>query len=368
MSTSVASPSISSPISTFRSRIWAQTSIATFISLTIALYFWIDSRYPALLKKLHNGKGIQTKGALSFDALMPVTPAMSLMTRIGHTTVNWMWTNRIGMTFGICFGAAMLTLLSTLPRIRVKSTAGNTLLGIAAGVPLAVCSNCVAPIGRSLFVAGASPNTVLATMISSPTLNVVVLAMVFALFPLPIALVRVAVPLVLLALVPVMVRKTAPAAWISHAVNPSLVDQSGWWQPLGFTLKSYLKNFAGLTVATVPLMVVAAFLGALIAEVLPVNHIPTTVSLVGIVAVALAGTFLPVPMAFDVAIAFLLMTRGVPTPYVVTLLCTLGAFSIYPMLILGRTISWRIATALFGSVMLLGIAAGVGTALIQHAL
>jgi len=368
MSTSVASPSISSPISTFRSRIWAQTSIATFISLTIALYFWIDSRYPALLKKLHNGKGIQTKGALSFDALMPVTPAMSLMTRIGHTTVNWMWTNRIGMTFGICFGAAMLTLLSTLPRIRVKSTAGNTLLGIAAGVPLAVCSNCVAPIGRSLFVAGASPNTVLATMISSPTLNVVVLAMVFALFPLPIALVRVAVPLVLLALVPVMVRKTAPAAWISHVVNPSLVDQNGWWQPLGFTLKSYLKNFAGLTVATVPLMVVAAFLGALIAEVLPVNHIPTTVSLVGIVAVALAGTFLPVPMAFDVAIAFLLMTRGVPTPYVVTLLCTLGAFSIYPMLILGRTISWRIATALFGSVMLLGIAAGVGTALIQHAL
>jgi hypothetical protein len=199
MSTSVASPSISSPISTFRPRIWAQTSIATFISLTIALYFWIDSRYPALLKKLHNGKGIQTKGALSFDALMPVTPAMSLMTRIGHTTVNWMWTNRIGMTFGICFGAAMLTLLSTLPRIRVKSTAGNTLLGIAAGVPLAVCANCVAPIGRTLFVAGASPNTVLASMISSPTLNVVVLAMVFALFPLPIALVRVAVPLVLLA-------------------------------------------------------------------------------------------------------------------------------------------------------------------------
>ncbi len=54
------------------------------------------------------------------------------------------------------------------------------------------------------------------------------------------------------------------------------------------------------------------------------------------------------------------MTRGVPTPYVVTLLCTWGAFSVYPMLILGRTISWRTATALFGSVMLLGIAAGYG--------
>ena len=48
------------------------------------------------------------------------------------------------------------------------------------------------------------------------------------------------------------------------------------------------------------------------------------------------------------------------TPYVVTLRCTWGAFSLYPMLILGRTISWRTATALFGSVMLLGIAAGYG--------
>jgi hypothetical protein len=46
----------------------------------------------------------------------------------------------------------------------------------------------------------------------------------------------------------------------------------------------------------------------------------------------------------------------------------MGAFGIYPMLILGRTISWRTANSQFGSVMLLGIAAGVGTALIQHAL
>ena len=83
--------------------------------------------------------------------------------------------------------------------------------------------------------------------------------------------------------------------------------------------------------------------------------------------VALAGTFLPVPMAFDVAATFILMTRGVPLPYVVTLLCTLGAFSIYPLLIVGRTISWKPAARVFATVMVLGIACGVGTALFQHA-
>jgi len=94
--------------------------------------------------------------------------------------------------------------------------------------------------------------------------------------------------------------------------------------------------------------------------------ITLTVTLGGIILIALIGTFLPVPMGFDVAVAFVLMARGVPTPYVVTLLCTLGAYSIYSVLILGRTISWRTAAALFGSVMLLGLAAGIVTALVQH--
>jgi hypothetical protein len=51
-------------------------------------------------------------------------------------------------------------------------------------------------------------------------------------------------------------------------------------------------------------------------------------------------------------------------PYVVTLLCTLGAFSVYPMLIVGRTMSWRTSARVFAAVMALGIVAGVATELI----
>jgi uncharacterized membrane protein YraQ (UPF0718 family) len=367
MSSATANSPISIPLSIAPARrplLFLQTLIASVLGVGIALYFWIDSRYPALLKKLHTGKGIQVKGALSFDALMPVTPAMTLLTRIGHTTVNWMWTNRIGMTFGICFGAAMLTLLATLPRVRMKTAAGNTLLGAVGGMPLGVCANCVAPIGRSLFVAGASPNTVLAAMISSPMLNVVVLAMAFALFPLPIALLRLAVPLVLIGLVPLIAGKREPAVLNACALPGKNASRN----VVAFTLTSYLKNLGKLSLVTIPLMIVAALLGAAAVELLPASSIPVTVSIAGIVLVALLGTFLPVPMGFDVAAAFLLMARGVPTPYVVTLLCTLGAYSIYSVLILGRTISWRTAATLFGAVMLLGVTAGIGTALVQHSL
>jgi uncharacterized membrane protein YraQ (UPF0718 family) len=355
MSTAVARPPTSFPDADPRSHVLVQTSVAAALGLGIALYFWIDSRYPSLLKKLHSGRGISVKGALSFDALMPVTPAMSLMTRVGYTTVNWMWTNRIGMTFGICFGAAMITLLSTLPRIRMKTAAGNTWLGAIGGAPLGVCANCAAPIGRGLFLAGASPATAVATMISSPTLNVVVLAMAFTLFPLPIALARLAAPLILLTLVPLIVGKSVIVPGGACAITA----QAGWLPSTTFTLKNYFKNLGRLALTTIPLMIVAAFLGAWLVELLPASSIPATVSVVGILLVALIGTFLPVPMGFDVAVAFLLMARGVPTPYVVTLLCTLGAFSIYSALILGRTISWRTAIRLFAAVMAIGVVVGL---------
>src|SRR5215471_2317875 len=138
------------PATSTRSRYGVQIAVATLLALAMASYFWVDSRYPALVKKLHSGKAITVKGAISFDALLPVKPDMPLAARVGRTTVNWMWTNRVGMTFGVGFGAAMLTLLPLLPKRRFQSAAGNTMFGALLGTPLGVCANCVAPIGLGL--------------------------------------------------------------------------------------------------------------------------------------------------------------------------------------------------------------------------
>src|SRR5260370_10194117 len=127
---SIASGQILAPSETYtRKNIVVQIAVAGLLCAAIGMYFWVDSRYPALLKKLHSGKNIHVSGTLSFDALMPVNPQMPLATRIGHTTVNWMYTNRIGMTFGICFGAALLTLLPLLPKKRFQRSLANTLAG-----------------------------------------------------------------------------------------------------------------------------------------------------------------------------------------------------------------------------------------------
>lgn len=86
-------------------------------------------------------------------------------------------------------------------------------------------------------------------------------------------------------------------------------------------------------------MILAAVLGAFAVELIPQQALTGQVSVIEIVAVALIAAFLPVPMAFDVAIAFILMAHGTPLPYVTAILCTLGIISVYSLAVVGRTIS-----------------------------
>jgi hypothetical protein len=168
---------------------------------------------------------------------------------------------------------------------------------------------------------------------------------------------------VLIALVPVILRQTAPSADSFASVRGA----ERWLQPVGGTLKNYFRHLARLAASTIPLMILAAILGAVVAELVPAQDVPAKVSVVGIILVALVGAFLPVPMAFDVAAAFILMARGVPMPYVVTLLCT-RVLSASTRCSFWAAPSPGTTVTVFGAVMLVGICAGVETGLLQHSL
>jgi uncharacterized membrane protein YraQ (UPF0718 family) len=321
----------------------------------IALTFWSGQRYPALLKKLHAGSAVQTKGVISFDALLKVSPQMPASTRIARTSVNWLWTNRFGMYFALPFGAAMMTLMAQTARPkRFASASANVLCGMVAGAPMGVCTNCATPVGQSLLYGGASTRLTVAAMISSPCFNPVVLAMAFVLFPLPLALARVAVPGLLIAMLPLLIPENQKALRTIDLpdIPPSLS------QRLRAFFTTYGRNLLRVTMLTLPWMLLAAVLGAVIAELVPTygTHLP--VSALGVVAIALFGTFLPVPMAFDVALAFVLYRSGVPVPYVAALLCTLGPLSIYSITALGQQLGRGAALRLAGGTAALGCVAG----------
>ncbi len=357
MATQTAAFSSAIPFATVSSR--KGRTLALLILLGIAAYFWIDSRYPALYKKYSQGTSIKVTGAITFGTVYAVDRSMPLAQRVGRTTVNWLQANEVGMTFGFFFGAAALTFLSTLPRWRTQNRFLNSLIGAATGAPLGVCANCVVPIARGLYASGMSTESVLAAMFSSPALNVIVLAMAFALFPLPIFALKMATVAILILLVAPMIGSRQAAA---GAVAPpiALPTSETWGQAASSTAISFAKNFWYVFKIGAPLMVLAALLGAFVIEVIPGNALlgSTNVTFAGIALVALIGAFLPVPMAFDVVIAYLAMKHGVPVPYVVTLLCTLGIYSVYSFTMVGKTISWRVAASAYGAVVVLGIVAG----------
>ncbi len=340
---------------------WRSRAVAILLMVLIAGIFWVDSRYPALMKRYHAGTQVKATGTLTFGTVYAVDRTMPLPTRVWRTTVNWLDANRIGMTFSFLFGPATLTFLAMFRRKRTSSIYLNTLFGAAAGMPLAVCTNCIAPIARGFYASGMSAESVLAAMFASPALNVVVLAMTFALFPLPVAMLKVATVLFLIFVFAPMVASQkqgqSPAV-----ISPIDIPVSETWaQALIGTLKSFLRSFWYVFRVAFPLMILAAVLGALVVEILPQQALFAPVTIGGIILVALIAAFLPVPMAFDVAIAYIAMAKGVPLPYVVTILCTLGIISVFSLSIVGKSISWRVAGAAYATVAVLGIAAGLVT-------
>ena len=78
--------------------------LALVLLFIIGAYFWSQSRNPDLNDKALMGGAIQLQDSLSFEARFPVDPVWPVWKRIGYTTLNWLWTNRRGMLFGVLFG------------------------------------------------------------------------------------------------------------------------------------------------------------------------------------------------------------------------------------------------------------------------
>jgi len=354
---SAQNPALSLGMGTTSVEAWRSRTLAVLLMAVIGTVFWVDSRYPALMKRYHAGTQVKAAGALTFGAVYQLDRNMPLRVRVWRTTVNWLDANRIGMTFSFLFGPAALVFLAMVPRRRTGSKYLNTLFGAVAGMPMAVCTNCVAPIARGFYAAGMSRESVLAAMFASPALNVVVLAITFALFPARVALLKLATVLFLIFVFAPAVASREQEKSYTCPIDIPMAET--WGQAIVNVVRSYAKSFWYVFRVAFPLMILGAVLGALVIEWLPPQAIIAQASIGGIVLVALVGTFLPVPMAFDVAIAYIAMTHGAPMPYVVVILCTLGIISVFSLSVLGKTISWRLAGAAYATVAALGIVAGV---------
>ncbi len=339
---------------------------AITLLVILAVSFWTTSRYPDLDDKALMSGAITLEDPLSFEALIPVTEDQPVIERIVLTTINWLSTNQNGMMFGILLGAVFLTLLGYINRRSFNGLFSNTLLGASVGAPLGVCVNCAAPIAKGMYVGGARAETTLAAMIASPTLNIVVLTMLFSLFPFYIALTKLLLSITfILLIIPLIVRLlpskqhvaadiVGPTCIVENLVQPSIEKNS---------FLHFCRDYAGslwfIVRTTLPLMLLAGLLGAIFATLVPIDLLTDRpFLLIGAIMVALIGVIAPVPIGFDVVFSAALLNSGVDQGYVMILLFSLGIFSIYSFMIIYSTISARAAILLTLAVVVVSLCAG----------
>ena len=153
------------------------------------------------------------------------------------------------MFFGILMGAIFLTLMRYLQRMSFKSGFLNSVLGMFLGAPLGVCVNCAAPIAKGLYSGGARAETMLSAMLASPTLNIVVLTMLFSILPFYMAITKVMLCIaVILIVVPVICKflpenqRQLPRSEQRFCELPPLEAQAEG-EKFGIALKGFAKRF-----------------------------------------------------------------------------------------------------------------------------
>ncbi|MGQ0504059.1 MAG: FG-GAP-like repeat-containing protein [Myxococcaceae bacterium] len=348
----------------FRSPKRAAVALVAVIALVFS--FELFSRYPDLNRKALMAESGTVADTISMFPILPVKGNDPFWKKVAFTTVNWAHDNRRGMAFGIVLGALLFSLFRYITFQPVKSRWANSALGMLIGTPLGVCVNCAAPVFKGALQSKRI-ELALALMLSSPTLNIVVVTMVFSLFPLYMALAKVALNLLVVLIgVPLMAKRLAnvPIRDFSRLPQASAdltADFAPAYEPftaavLGF-VKDFFRSLWFIFIRTAPWMIIAGFLGALLSHTIRLDSLQNSTNAGTVLITTLVGLLLPVPMAFDVVLTHALYSAGLPLPLVFALLGSLGAFSLYSFVITWKSAApqWAMAVAALLFVLVSGV-------------
>ena len=298
--------------------------------------------------------------------LITVSPEAPLWRQILAASVNWLNGMKVGMTFGVLFGALLHTILRYYPLKVGKNLYLNSLKGALIGVPMGVCANCAVPTACGVTRGNGRVEVALGFLFSSPTFNPVVVAMTFTAFPLAVSLTKYVIVLgVILLVVPALIQylerdKPLPVLHTSEAcaIPPAKPAGAGCEESFGAVLsellREYGKNVWMLVKPTLTLMILASILSAALLVLIPWHSLLAEMTPLKAAAISLVSVIMPVPIALDVMFPAQLLRQGVDLGYVMLLTMTLGTFSIIPATYLWRDVSKTLAASLVAFFFVVG--------------
>lgn len=337
-----------------RNDIYRFSILAVSVSCLLVA-FWFLSRYPALFKKAeHLGQFVPSMAYGS--ELFKITPDLPVWQKILYSTANWLDGMKIGMSFGIVFGALISTYLRYFPLTVSNNTFFNSLKGALVGIPMGVCANCAVPVSCGLTRGKGRVETALGFLFSSPNFNPVVLSMTFLAFPLAMSLTKYFVLLALILLVvPLLINyfSRTESLNVTAAIAETEVyelpppQRTNFIEVVKDLLPEFGKNVWRLLKPTVTIMVLSAILASTMLILIPWGDVLASTNPLMKLLVSFLAVVMPVPIALDVMFASQLQQQGVDSGYVMMFAMNLGAYSIIPSIYLWREVSRKLAVSLF---------------------
>lgn len=337
--------------------------IATGIVLVSV--FWFASRYPQLFSKAQQVG--QSLPSMAFSSeLIHVAENAPSWHQILASAVNWLNSMKIGMTFGVLFGALLHTVLRYYPLKIGKNLYLNSLKGALVGVPMGVCANCAVPTACGVTRGHGRVEVALGFLFSSPNFNPVVVMMTFMALPLAMSVTKYAILLfVILGVVPGVISLLER----TKSFKPFTVGEEGescaillpgsectepFWSVFKELAKDFGKHIWMLVKPTITIMLLASLVSAAMLTLIPWQEILAEPTPLRLGLASLVSVFMPVPIALDVMFAAQLQQQGVAPGFVMLFAMTLGTYSIIPSIYLWREVSKRLSVLLFVFFVALG--------------
>lgn len=367
--------------------------VLTFAAIVLVAGFWLLLRYPALMHK-SDVVGERVASMTFASAIWSVAPDAPLWKVILAGAVNWLNTMKVGMSFGVLFGALLHTALRYYPLKVSENMTMNSIKGALVGMPMGICANCAVPTSCGVTRGNGRLEVVLGFLFSSPNFNPVVVMMTITALPLSMVLVKYGVlALMIVVGVPWLVRNVKPKTAESEAVvdeplgtvsdhdargiqavidsvkaaesaeamplqGPSSLSSGAASESMASVAPDLAKQFLNhvwmLLKPTIAIMLIASFAASTALALLPLDEMLANPSFLSLGAVSLISTLMPVPIALDVLFAGQLQATGTAPGYVMLFAMTLGTFSIVPAIYMWREISRKLSITLVGFFVVLG--------------
>jgi uncharacterized protein len=281
-------------------------------------------------------------------------PGTSLQLNALQRSINYFLVIGPALIFGILISGTARVLISPRHWARLLGDGQVRPLVVAgvAGVPLMLCSCCVAPIFSSMYERSSRLGPSLATVLAAPSLNPFALVLTFMLFGSRIGIARLAMAIPVVFLTATLVERLFISKLKACPIDSEESDQP--------SLVVLVRSWARVAVRTVPLIAAGVLISMLVARWLPAGAFDSTGAKILVVfAVAVVAVPLAMPTFFEIPLALILLSAGAPPAAAVAMLIAGPAINLPSLLTIGRATNWKVASIVALSVLLLALAGGL---------